>query len=100
MLCALRWTRTSTRTCRTPWARRRRAAGGARRAGGGGRAAGAGFTARMALGFPVGGYQAELAAALSGQLVAAGIAAPPGVALDAAITSQAVQRRRKPRGER
>ena len=30
------------------------------------RAAGAGFTARLVLGFPVGGYQAELTAALAG----------------------------------
>ncbi|HXO15003.1 MAG TPA: P-loop NTPase, partial [Steroidobacteraceae bacterium] len=63
------------------------------------RAAGAGFTARIALGFPVGGYQAELAAALSGQLVAAGIAVPLAVELESDIRAHAVQRNLKPLGE-
>src|ERR1700724_1782190 len=63
------------------------------------RAAGAGFTARIALGFPIGGYQAELAAALSGQLVAAGIAAPLALELESDIRAHAVQRNLKPLGE-
>jgi ATP-binding protein involved in chromosome partitioning len=63
------------------------------------RAAGQGFTARIALGFPVGGYQAELTAALSGQLVAAGIAAPLAVELESDIRAHAVQRNLKPLGE-
>jgi ATP-binding protein involved in chromosome partitioning len=63
------------------------------------RAAGKGFTARIALGFPVGGYQAELTAALSGQLVAAGIAAPLAVELESDIRAHAVQRNLKPLGE-
>src|SRR4030088_2318565 len=63
------------------------------------RAAGPGFTARIALGFPVGGYQVELAAALSGQLVAAGIAAPLAVELESDIRAHAVQRNLKPLGE-
>src|SRR5260370_8575314 len=45
------------------------------------RAAGAGFTARVALGFPVGGYQAQLPPALSAALAAAGITAPLPAAL-------------------
>src|SRR5712671_3482289 len=63
------------------------------------RAAGAGFTARVALGFPVGGYQAQLAAALSGQLAAAGITAPLTVDLESDIRAHAVQRNLKPLGE-
>src|SRR3981189_483949 len=63
------------------------------------RAAGPGFTARIALGFPVAGYQVELAAALSGQLVAAGIAAPLAVELESDIRAHAVQRNLKPLGE-
>src|SRR5204862_4918046 len=49
------------------------------------REAGEGFRARIALGFPVGGYQAELTAALVGHLAAAGLAAPPGGAPEADI---------------
>src|ERR1700719_2216073 len=63
------------------------------------RAAGAGFAARIALGFPVGGYQAELAAALAGALAAAGIAAPLTVELESDIRAHAVQRNLKPLGE-
>src|SRR6266478_3487017 len=63
------------------------------------RAAGEGFAARIALGFPVGGYQAQLAAALSGQLAAAGITAPLTVDLESDIRAHAVQRNLKPLGE-
>ena len=63
------------------------------------RAAGEGFTARVALGFPVGGYQAELTAALSGQLAAAGIVAPLAVDLESDIRAHAVQRNLKPLGD-
>ena len=63
------------------------------------RAAGEGFAARVALGFPVGGYQAELTAALSGQLAAAGIVAPLAVDLESDIRAHAVQRNLKPLGD-
>jgi ATP-binding protein involved in chromosome partitioning len=63
------------------------------------RAAGQGFTARIALGFPVGGYQAELTAALRAQLAAAGIAAPLAVELESDIRAHAVQRNLKPLGD-
>src|SRR2546423_6353348 len=63
------------------------------------RAAGGGFTARIALGFPIGGYQAQLTAALSGQLAAAGITAPLAVDLESDIRAHAVQRNLKPLGE-
>jgi ATP-binding protein involved in chromosome partitioning len=63
------------------------------------RATAAGFTARVVLGFPVGGYQAELTAALAGQLAAAGISAPLGVELESDIRAHAVQRNLKPLGE-
>src|SRR5256714_4553188 len=63
------------------------------------RAAGEGFTARVVLGFPVGGYQAQLTAALRGQLAAAGIAAPLTVELEADIQAHAVQRNLKPLGD-
>ena len=59
-------------------------------------AAGAGLSAHIALGFPVGGYHAELAAALSSQLAAAGIAMPLAVELEADIRPHAVQRNLKP----
>ena len=62
-------------------------------------AAGTGFTARIVLGFPVGGYQAELTAALDRQLAAAGVAAPLTVELRAQIRAHAVQRNLKPLGE-
>jgi ATP-binding protein involved in chromosome partitioning len=60
------------------------------------RAAGPGFAARVALGFPVGGYQTELTVALTGKLAAAGIAAPLTVELEADIRAHAVQRNLKP----
>src|ERR1700730_8091808 len=63
------------------------------------RAAGAGFTARVALGFPVGGYQAELTAALSGQLAAAGIVPPLAVDRQPGIRAHAVPRNLKPLGD-
>src|SRR6202140_5781118 len=63
------------------------------------RAAGEGFTARIALGFPVGGYQAELTVALRAQLAAAGIAAPLAVELESDIRAHAVQRNLKPLGD-
>ncbi len=62
-------------------------------------AAGAGYAARVALGFPVGGYQAELAAALRARLAAAGISMPLEVQLEADIRAHAVQRNLKPLGE-
>lgn len=58
-----------------------------------------GFTARIALGFPIGGYQAELAAALAGQLAAAGVTAPLAIDLESDIRAHAVQRNLKPLGE-
>src|SRR2546423_10512805 len=63
------------------------------------RAAGGGFPARIVLGFPIGGYQAQLTAALSGQLAAAGITAPLAVDLESDIRPHAVQRNLKPLGE-
>src|SRR5437762_3061555 len=60
------------------------------------RAAGGGFAARIVLGFPIGGYQAQLTAALSGQLAAAGITAPLAVDLESDIHAHAVQRHLKP----
>ncbi len=63
------------------------------------REAGDGFGAHIALGFPVGGYQAELTAALAGQLAAAGIAAPLAIDLESDIRAHAVQRNLKPLGE-
>jgi ATP-binding protein involved in chromosome partitioning len=61
--------------------------------------AGAGFRARITLGYPVGGYQAELAAALTGQLAAAGITAALTINLESDIRAHAVQRNLKPLGE-
>jgi ATP-binding protein involved in chromosome partitioning len=63
------------------------------------RASGAGLTARIVLGYPVGGYQQELTAALSGQLAAAGISAPLTVELEADIRAHAVQRNLRPLGD-
>lgn len=59
-------------------------------------ARGDGFAARIALGFPVGGYQAEFAAALAGRLAAAGVTAPLTVELESDIRAHAVQRNLKP----
>jgi ATP-binding protein involved in chromosome partitioning len=63
------------------------------------RPAGAGFAVQVGLGFPVGGYQAELTAALRGQLAAAGIDAPLIVELESDIRAHAVQRNLKPLGD-
>ena len=63
------------------------------------RAAGGGFAARVTLGFPVGGYQSELATALTARLAAAGIDAPLTVELESDIHSHAVQRNLRPLGE-
>ena len=63
------------------------------------RADGGGLTARIALGYPVGGYLEELTAALRGQLAAAGIRAPLTVELEADIRAHAVQRNLRPLGE-
>ncbi|HET9331636.1 MAG TPA: iron-sulfur cluster carrier protein ApbC [Steroidobacteraceae bacterium] len=63
------------------------------------RADGGGLTARIALGYPVGGYLEELTAALRGQLAAAGISAPLTVQLEADIRAHAVQRNLRPLGE-
>jgi ATP-binding protein involved in chromosome partitioning len=63
------------------------------------RAAGAGYTAHLVLGFPVGGYQAELTRALSEQLAAAGVTAPLAVELEADIEAHSVQRTLKPLGD-
>jgi ATP-binding protein involved in chromosome partitioning len=60
---------------------------------------GTGFSARIKLGFPVGGYQAELQAALDATLAASGISAPLTVELEADIRTHAVQRTLKPLGE-
>ncbi|MBV9619420.1 MAG: iron-sulfur cluster carrier protein ApbC [Gammaproteobacteria bacterium] len=63
------------------------------------RAVDGGITARVALGFPVGGYQDELAAALRAHLVAAGITLPFTLDLEANIRAHAVQRNLKPLGQ-
>jgi ATP-binding protein involved in chromosome partitioning len=55
-----------------------------------------GFTARIALGFPVGGYQDELREALTDHLAAAGINAPLTLDLQADIKAHVVQRNLKP----
>ena len=55
-----------------------------------------GYTARIALGFPVGGYRSELTDALAGHLAAAGIQAGLAVELEADIRSHAVQPNLKP----
>ncbi|HZT00956.1 MAG TPA: iron-sulfur cluster carrier protein ApbC [Steroidobacteraceae bacterium] len=60
---------------------------------------GGGYRARIALGYPIGGYQEELTAALQAHLAAAGLGAPLTIALEADIRSHAVQRNLKPLGE-
>jgi len=60
---------------------------------------GQGVGARIALGFPVGGYQPELAAALAAHLAAQGVAVPLTLDLEANIRAHAVQRSLKPLGE-
>ena len=62
-------------------------------------AAGDGFAARIALGFPVGGYQDELTRALAAHLAGAGVTAPLSVALESDIRAHAVQRNLKPLAE-
>jgi ATP-binding protein involved in chromosome partitioning len=56
----------------------------------------AGASVRIRLGFPVGGYRDELAAALEGHLALSGINTPLTVELVADIRSHAVQRNLKP----
>ena len=63
------------------------------------RALGKGINARIALGFPVGGYGPELTAALRAHLARAGIEAPLSVDLEANIRPHAVQRNLKPLGQ-
>src|SRR6201997_4048161 len=63
------------------------------------RADGAGYAAHIVLGFPVGGYRDELAAALATALAAAGIPAPLAIELEAEIAAHAAQRGLKPLGE-
>ncbi|MGH8298571.1 MAG: iron-sulfur cluster carrier protein ApbC [Steroidobacteraceae bacterium] len=60
---------------------------------------GDGYQARIALGYPVGGYQQEFAAALEAHLAAAGLRAPLAVEVEADIRSHTVQRNLKPLGE-
>jgi ATP-binding protein involved in chromosome partitioning len=55
-----------------------------------------GFSARLALGFPVGGYEEELQQALLAHLAAAGIQVPVRFTIEAEIRSHAVQRNLKP----
>jgi ATP-binding protein involved in chromosome partitioning len=62
-------------------------------------AQGGGYMARIALGYPVGGYREELTAALAAHLEAAGLGAPLTIELEADIRSHAVQRNLKPLGE-
>ena len=59
-------------------------------------AAGSGFKARIALGFPVGGYHEEFSAALAHHFEAAGIQSKLDVSLESDIRSHAVQRNLKP----
>jgi ATP-binding protein involved in chromosome partitioning len=59
----------------------------------------AGYTAQIALGYPVGGYREELSAALTAALAAAGIRTPLAIELESAIGAHAVQRGLKPLGE-
>jgi ATP-binding protein involved in chromosome partitioning len=57
------------------------------------------YRARITLGYPVGGYREELAAALEDHLAAAGLEVPLAIELEAEIRSHAVQRNLKPQGE-
>ena len=59
-------------------------------------AGGGGYTVRIALGFPVGGYQEELREALERHVAATGIRATLTVELEADIRAHAVQRNLKP----
>ena len=58
-----------------------------------------GYRARIALGYPVGGYQQAFAAALDAHLAAAGLTVPLALALEADIRPHAVQRNLKPLGD-
>src|SRR5579864_9611516 len=58
-----------------------------------------GYTAKIVLGYPVGGYQEELAAGLNGALSAAGVRAPLAIELAADIQAHVVQRTLKPLDE-
>jgi ATP-binding protein involved in chromosome partitioning len=60
---------------------------------------GEGYRARIALGYPVGGYHEELAAALRAHLAAAGLDVPLAIELEADIRAHAVQRNLKPRAQ-
>src|SRR5215469_15556899 len=62
-------------------------------------AQGTGYQARIALGYPVGGYREELATALAAHLGAAGLRVPLTIELEADVRSHAVQRNLKPQGE-
>ena len=62
-------------------------------------ARGSGYIASIALGFPVGGYEAELAAALQQHLRNEGIELPLKIELHADIRAHAVQRHLQPLGE-
>jgi len=62
-------------------------------------AAAQGYSARIVLGYPVGGYRGELTAGLTGALQAAGIGAPLAVELESDIRAHAVQRTLRPLGE-
>ena len=63
------------------------------------RVVGDSVSARIALGFPVGGYEPEMAAALRGYLAAQGISVPFALELEADIRAHTVQRNLKPLGE-
>ncbi|MGH8295636.1 MAG: iron-sulfur cluster carrier protein ApbC [Steroidobacteraceae bacterium] len=60
---------------------------------------GGGYRARIALGYPVGGYREQLAAALEAHLAAAGPRVPLAVELEADILPHTVQRNLKPVGD-
>jgi ATP-binding protein involved in chromosome partitioning len=62
-------------------------------------ARGAGYAASIALGFPVGGYQSELTAALQQHLRTEAIEAPLQIDLQADIRAHAVQRHLQPLGD-
>jgi ATP-binding protein involved in chromosome partitioning len=63
------------------------------------RGAADGFSTRIALGYPVGGYQEPLSAALAKHLAQSGVTAPLAVDLVADIRAHAVQRNLKPLGD-
>jgi ATP-binding protein involved in chromosome partitioning len=60
---------------------------------------GGGYTARLVLGYPTGGYADELRSALAGALSAAGIRGPLSIELGCEIGAHAVQRGLKPLGD-